>query len=92
MSHTVRDKKKLLSRVHRIQGQLAALERRLEEEADAYGTLQLAASCRGALNALIFEIIEGHIRHHVVNPDDDPTSEQAAAAQQLIDVIQSYLR
>ncbi len=92
MSHIVRDKKKLLNRIHRIQGQLDALERRIEEQADAYGALQLATACRGALNALIFQIIEGHIRHHVVNPDENPTSEQAAAAQQLIDVIRSYLK
>ena len=92
MSHTVRDKKKLLGRVHRIQGQMAALERRLQDESDCYETLQLATSCRGALNALIFEIIEGHIRYHVADPDDNPESERAAAAQQLIDVVRSYLR
>ena len=92
MSHTIRDKKKLLSRVHRIQGQLAAIERRLNDESEPYGTLQIAAACRGAMNALIFQIIEGHVRHHIVNPDENPTGEQAVAAQQLIDVIQSYLK
>ncbi|MBI4557971.1 MAG: metal/formaldehyde-sensitive transcriptional repressor [Candidatus Hydrogenedentes bacterium] len=92
MSHTVRDKTKLLYRVHRIQGQLDGLEKRLIEEKDAYGTLQLAVACRGALNALIFSIIEGHIRHHVVNPDVNPTSEQSRSAQQLIDVIRTYLK
>lgn len=92
MSHTIRDKKKLLSRVHRIQGQLAAIERRLTEESEPYGTLQIAAACRGALNALIFQIIEGHVRHHIIDPDENPTGDQALAAQQLIDVIQSYLK
>ncbi len=90
MSHTVRDKKKLLARVHRIQGQLAALEKRLDEEGDCYAILQQAAACRGGLNALTAEIIEGHIRHHIVNPDMD--QEGAEAARQLIDVIKSYLR
>ena len=92
MSHTIRDKKKLLNRVHRIQGQLTALERRLLEEGDCYGTLQLATACRGALNALILDILEGHIRYHIVNPDVNPESEEAAAAQQLMDVIKSYLK
>ena len=93
MSHTVRDKKKLLSRVHRIQGQLAALERRLAEEGDdCHAILQLAAACRGALNSLTIEIIEGHIRHHVVNPDDYPPSGQAVAARQLLEVLRAYMR
>ena len=92
MSHTIRDKKKLLSRVHRIQGQLNALEKQLINEGDCYDMLQLATACRGALNALILEIIEGHIRYHIVNPDENPTSDQAVATQQLIDVVKSYLR
>lgn len=92
MSHTIRDKKKLLNRIHRIQGQLAALERRLVDEKEPHGTLQLAVACRGGLNSLIFEIIEGHIRHHIIDPDRHPTSKQSAAAQQLIDVIQSYMK
>jgi hypothetical protein len=38
------------------------------------------------------EVIEGHIRFHVVDPDHRPTSEQAQAAQELIDVIKAYLK
>ena len=92
MSHTVKDKKKLLSRVHRIQGQLGAIERMLSEEGDPHEALQLVASCRGALNGLMFEIIEGHIRLHVVDPDERPKPEQAEAVEQLVDVIRSYLK
>jgi hypothetical protein len=38
------------------------------------------------------EILEGHIRFHVVNPDDKPTSAQAQSAQEVIDVVRSYLK
>ena len=38
------------------------------------------------------EVIEGHIRFHVVDPDRQPTSHQAQAAQELIDVIKAYLK
>ncbi|GMV99158.1 MAG: hypothetical protein AMXMBFR84_02970 [Candidatus Hydrogenedentota bacterium] len=92
MSHTIRDKKKLLGRVHRIQGQLSAIERALTEEQDPYETLQLVASSRGALNGLMFEIIEGHIRHHVVDPGQRLKRDQAAAVEQLIEVVRSYLK
>jgi len=41
---------------------------------------------------LISEVIEGHIRFHVVDPDHHPTSERAKAAQELIDVIKMYMK
>jgi len=92
MPHTVRDKKKLLNRVRRIRGQVAAIERALEEEQDASSILQTIAACRSAMNSLMAEVIEGHIRFHVVNPDTRPTSEQARATQELIDVLRTYLK
>ena len=92
MAHTTRDKDKLLARVRRIQGQVAAVEKALEEEQDCARILQQIAACRGAMNGLMGEIIEGHIRFHVVDPDRDPASEQARAAQELIDVLRAYLK
>lgn len=92
MSHLIRDKKKLLNRVKRIRGQLNAIERELEEERDCTETLQTIAACRGAINGLMIQVLEGHIRLHVIDPDSKPTTEQAQAAQELIDVIRTYLR
>ncbi len=60
MSHTIRDRKKLLNRIRRIRGQLEGIEKALEDEKDPFFVLQTAASCRGALNSLMAEIIEGH--------------------------------
>lgn len=92
MSHTIREKRKLLGRVHRLQGQLAAIERKLESEQDPSEILQLVASCRGALTGLMFEILEGHIRHHVIDPRKRLSGSQAEAVEQLVDVIRSYLK
>ena len=92
MAHTVRDKQKLLMRVRRIRGQIDALEKLLAAEADCSKTLHLTVACRGAINSLMAEILEGHIRFHVVNPDDKPTPEQVAAAEDVIDVVRSYLK
>jgi DNA-binding FrmR family transcriptional regulator len=92
MAHVIRDKKKLLNRVHRIRGQVEAIERSLDAEADCSETLHTIAACRGAIDALMAEVIEGHVRFHVVDPDKRPTSEQARAAQELIDVVKLYLR
>ncbi len=92
MSHTVRDKTKLLNRVRRIRGQLAAIEQALEAEEDASKVLHTIAAMRGAMNGLMAEVIEGHIRLHVLDPDQHPTASQTDAAEELIDVIGAYLK
>ena len=93
MAHLVRDKRKLLNRLARIRGQIDAIERAIREEEGSCGSvLQTSAAGRGAMNGLMAEVIEGHVRSHLLDPDRRPTSEQSAAAQELLDVIHSYLR
>jgi DNA-binding FrmR family transcriptional regulator len=92
MAHTVREQDKLLNRVRRIRGQINGIEKLLEERSDCAKVLQQLAACRGALNGLMAEILEDHIRYHVVDPDLDPESEQAEATEQLVDLVRSYLR
>jgi DNA-binding FrmR family transcriptional regulator len=92
LAHTIRDKKKLLNRVRRIQGQIAAVEKALEEEQGCSTILLTIAACRGAINSLMAEVIEGHIRYHVVDPDQQPSTEKAKAAQELIDIVKAYLK
>jgi DNA-binding FrmR family transcriptional regulator len=92
VAHTVRERTKLLNRVKRIRGQLNGVEKLLEQESDCGVVLQTLAACRGALNGLMAEILEDHIRYHVVDPDIEPESPQAEAAEQLVDLLRSYLR
>ena len=92
MAHTIRDKQKLLNRVSRLKGQLEAVDKALNEEADCSHILHILSACRGATDSLMAEVIEGHILLHIVDPNRKPTSEQSKAAQDLIDVIKSYLK
>ena len=92
MAHTTKDKDKLVTRVRRIRGQVDAIERALESEQERTGVLQLMAACRGALNGLMAEVMEGHVRFHVLSPDNGKTSPQAQAAEELMDVIRAYLK
>jgi DNA-binding FrmR family transcriptional regulator len=92
MAHTIRDKRKLLNRVRRIRGQIEAVEKAVEQEEECSTILLTIAAIRGAINGLMAEVIEGHIRFHVVDPDHQPTSERSRAAQELIDVIRTYLK
>ena len=92
MAHIIRDKKKLLNRVQRLRGQVDAIAKALEQEQDCSAILHTISACRGSFNSLMGEILESHIRFHVVNPDLDPRSEQSKGAQELIDVLKTYLR
>ena len=92
MAHLVRDKPKLLNRVRRIRGQIEAVERALEEEAECGTTMRLIAAARGAMNSLMGEVVEGHVRYHLIDPDRHPTSAEAEAAQELIDVVKAYMK
>ena len=90
--HTVREKKKLVSRVRRIKGQLEAVERALVEERGCFDTLTTLAAARGALNGLVAEIMEDHIREHVLGAEASPNSKQRRAAEELIEVVRTYMK
>jgi DNA-binding FrmR family transcriptional regulator len=90
LSHTTKNKKKLLSRIRRIKGQADAIERALEGDGECEDILQLVASCRGALNGLMAELIEGHVRFHVLSPEQKTLPSQLEAAEDLISLVKRY--
>lgn len=90
MAHTIKDKVKIISRVNRLKGQLDAFVKALEAEQDCYQNMQLLASCRGALNGLMSEVVEGHIRDHIVGAENKKSA--AEAGEDLIDIMKSFLK
>ncbi|KQY13125.1 metal/formaldehyde-sensitive transcriptional repressor [Rhizobium sp. Root482] len=92
MSHTSKNKTKIIARIRRLKGQLEAIERSLEAEVPCGDILNLVASVRGAITGLTSELIEEHIREHVSNPDKDDDPARAQAASELIEVIRTYLK
>jgi DNA-binding FrmR family transcriptional regulator len=92
MAHTTKDKEKLLNRVRRIKGQIEAIEKALDEDQECSKVLQTIAASRGAINGLMAEVMEGHVRYHVLDPNGKPTAEQADAADELIDIVNRYLK
>ncbi len=91
MAHILQDQEKLIQRVRRIRGQVEALERSIATQQDCSEVLQLITSARGAMNGLMAEVLEGHIRYHVVNPKEKANSERVKAAEELIEIVRSYL-
>jgi len=89
MAHTQRNKKNLLNRVRRLRGQVNAVEKALNEGQECSAVLQTLAACRGAINSLLAEIIEGHVAHHLV---DAKGGLRRDGAKQLMDVVRAYLK
>ena len=90
MGHTIREKNALLARVRRIKGQCEAIERGLESEDGCAAMLQLIASARGAMNGLMAEVLEEHLRSHVLNGAS--LRERDAAADEIASVVRAYLK
>ena len=92
MTHTVREKQKLLARVRRIKGQVEAIERALDDEARCEQIMHLIAGVRGATAGLMAEVVEDHVRTHLVDAEQHPGALNADAAEQLLEVVRTYLR
>ena len=92
MSHVTTEKAKLLNRIRRLRGQIEAIERAVEADDECADVLQQATSCRGALDGFIAEVIEDHIREHMVDPSAGKETPQALAAEELIEIVHQYLK
>ena len=91
MPHSPAEKSKALARVRRIRGQLDALERALEAGADCGPVLQQIAAIRGAVNGLMSEVMEAHLREEFGQPAQT-AAQRAARVAEMSGLIRSYLK
>ena len=88
MSHISREKLDLLNRTKKVVGQLESVQRALEEDAGCAQVLQRLAAARGAINSLMGELLEDHIRNHM--PRNSKSSEEAA--EDVVEIVRMYLK
>lgn len=91
MAHTIKGKAKLLTRVRRIRGQSDALEKALDSEADCAAILQQIAAIRGAVNGLMSEVLEHHLRNHLGSEATD-AAQRGRHLEEVVSVLKSYLK
>jgi len=91
MGHVAREKTKLLNRVKRMRGQLEAIERAVDADDECTTVLQQATACRGALDGFIAEVIEDHIREHLMDDSAPLDDKRTQAAEELVEIVHSYL-
>ena len=92
MAHAGPEKQKLLNRVRRLRGQIDALERALEAEESCIETMRLLTAARGAITGMMAEVVEDHIQLHMIDVGRKPSKDEVAAADELIEVLRSYIR
>jgi len=88
MTHIAKEKLELVSRSKKIIGQMESVLRGLEEDAHCAEVLQRLAAARGAINSLMGELMEDHIRNHMPRK----TKSSAEAAEDLVEIVRTYLK
>lgn len=88
MSHISREKLDLVNRTKKVIGQLESVLRGLNDDDPCAEVLQRLSATRGAINSLMAELMEDHIRNHM--PRRNKASEEAA--DDVIQIVRSYLK
>ncbi|MGA8940909.1 MAG: metal/formaldehyde-sensitive transcriptional repressor [Acidobacteriaceae bacterium] len=86
-----RERVKLVNRTKRILGQMEKVERTLmEEEQDCSNVLMLLAAVRGGIDGLMAEVLEDHIRLHLIGPKAKALTPELG--EELIDLVRAYMK
>ena len=91
MADVDKEKQKLVARIKRIRGQVDSIERSLTMGDDCPDVLMLLANVRGGVNSLMAEVMEDHIRHHLLSTDRNSTPPNELA-EDMIDLVRAYLK
>ena len=88
MSHTSREKLDLVNRTKKVIGQLEGVLRALDADESCADVLQRLSAARGAINSLMGELMEDHIRNHMPHT----TTTSAEATDDLVEIVRTYLK
>ena len=91
MTHLEKEKQKLVARIKRIRGQVDSIERSLSSGDNCADVLMLLANVRGGINSLMAEVLEDHIRLHLL-PSDTTMAQPQELAEDMIDLVRAYLK
>ena len=86
-----KEQQKLVARIKRIRGQVDSIELSLTGGDDCADVLMLLANVRGGINSLMAEVLEDHIRLHLLSPERKTTN-QHELAEDMIDLVRAYLK
>ncbi len=90
IQETRKERTKLINRAKRIHGQVESVERSLVEDRDCADVLMLLAAVRGGIDGLMAEVLEDHIRLHLVGPKAQALTPELG--EELIDLVRAYMK
>jgi FrmR/RcnR family transcriptional regulator, repressor of rcnA expression len=85
-----RERVKLINRAKRIRGQMESVERSLTEARECTNVLMLLAAVRGGIDGLMAEVLEDHIRLHLIGPKAKALTPELG--EELIDLVRAYMK
>jgi len=99
MPHSPEDKKRAITRLRRIRGQAESLERVIQEGTSCSAVLQQLAAMRGAVNGLMSDVLEGHLKETFGHADcavaehyDPAHAKVHTAIDETVSLVRSYLK
>ncbi|MDF3850791.1 metal-sensing transcriptional repressor [Achromobacter denitrificans] len=92
MPHSPEEKKRVVTRLRRIQGQALALERAVNEGTECGALLQQLAALRGAATGLMAEVLESHLRETFLQSAQDAQRETKVEPEAEIDLLMRLVR
>jgi len=85
------ERTKLINRAKRIRGQMDSIERVLADgERECTEVLMLLAAVRGGINGLMAEVLEDHVRLHLLQGGRARLTPDLG--EELIDLVRAYLK
>ena len=92
MPHSPEEKKRVVTRLCRIQGQALALERAVNEGTECGALLQQLAALRGAATGLMAEVLESHLRETFLQSAQGAQRETKVEPEAEIDLLMRLVR
>ncbi len=90
MAHIITNKRKLIARIHKLQGQLKAIEKGIENDDDFFKLLEQIGSIKGGAHGLFNEMIEAHIDEYFLNANTE--SKRQKEAKIIASLLKSYIK
>ncbi len=94
MSHGYsEDRKRLLNRLRRIEGQVRGIEKMVEDDRYCIDILTQISAVTTALESLAFRILDDHVNHCVAGALESGDSDVAhAKSRELLDAVHRFAR
>ncbi|HEM2826100.1 TPA: metal-sensitive transcriptional regulator [Streptococcus suis] len=77
------DKKKMINRLKRAEGQLRGIQKMIEEEQECIDIVTQLSAVRSSINSMMGLVIAQKVQDCIENPSDNPELQEARLAEAI---------